>query len=320
MTWVALDDQFFSHPKTLRAGRDARDVFLVAVGYCGQHLTDGLIPAGALPMIGSLAIGGDATECAVKLVAVGLWEETDGGWQVHDYLEYQQSKSQVDHRKEKAAERQTNFRVRRAISKSPMRNAVSNGVSNALYNAPVTPPVAGLPSHIHTDTKGKITSKLDAEGAKPLDADVALSSLCAAIAKASRAILDADALKHLVEQHPALDAKSLVFETEMAAEWIADPAKNKRKRKMGVAFLRNWYSIAEKPREETAHGTNSNGTYSAGANGRGQGTRSAQASAPAHAAQGGGERERDPRFPDPFKRTQERLAAFRAADQADAKT
>src|SRR5260221_510740 len=269
-------------------------------------------------MIGSLAIGGDATESAVKLVEAGLWEETDGGWQVHDYLDYQQSKSQVEHRREKTAERQSNFRVRRAISKTPMRN----GVSNALHNAPVTPLVTGLPSHINTESKGVDSNKGKAEGAKPLaaaDDDKTTDILCARIAKAAGITATSDSLRHLIEQHSSLDANRLVFEAEMAAEWIGDPTRNKRKRKMGVAFLRNWYSIAEKPRED-AHGTNSNGTYSAGANGRGQGTRSTQTSAPAHAAQGGGERERDPRFPDPFKRTQERLAAFRAADQADAKT
>src|SRR5260221_226958 len=191
-------------------------------------------------------------------------------------------------------------------------------VGNPTLHTHATSEVASRTDHIEQTKIPRGTVDIDVAviGAKPPVADADLSSLCAQIAKASRAILDADALKHLVEQHPALDAKSLVFETEMAAEWIADPAKNKRKRKMGVAFLRNWYSIAEKPREETAHGTNSNGTYSAGANGRGQGTRGYQTSAPADTAQGG---ERDPRVPDPFKRTQERLAAFRAADEADAK-
>src|SRR5260221_14370307 len=166
--------------------------------------------------------------------------------------------------------------------------------------------------------RGTVDRDVAVIGAKPPVADADLSSLCAQIAKASRATFDADSLKHLIEQHPTLDAKRLVFETEMAATWIADPTRNKRKRTMTVQFLHGWYKPDENPQEEP-HGTTSNGAQPAGANGRGQGTRSAPASAPAHAAQPG-ERERDPRFPDPFKRTQERLAAFRAADQADAKT
>src|SRR5258707_8811908 len=207
----------------------------------------------------------------------------------------------------------------------PMQPHVASPMQ--LYVAPMQPHVAWvgnptLPTHATSEVasrtdhieqtkilRGTVDIDVAVIGASPPVADADLSSLCAQIAKASRATLDPHALKHLIEQHPTLDAKRLVFETEMAATWIADPTRNKRKRTMTVQFLHGWYKREEQPQEET-HGTNSNGTYSAGANGRGQGTRSAPASAPAHAAQPG-ERERDPRFPDPFKRTQERLAAFR---------
>ena len=41
MPWVKLDDQFFSHPKVLRAGRDARDLYLASLTFCARNKTDG---------------------------------------------------------------------------------------------------------------------------------------------------------------------------------------------------------------------------------------------------------------------------------------
>ena len=96
MTWVRLDDQFFRHPKVLRAGRDARDLYLAALCYAGGALTDGRIPTEALPGLGAEALGSvDSSDAVNRLVGTGLWEAVPEGYLIHDYLRYNPSRQQV---------------------------------------------------------------------------------------------------------------------------------------------------------------------------------------------------------------------------------
>src|SRR5258707_198232 len=168
---------------------------------------------------------------------------------------------------------------------APMQDQLAS-LGNLTLHTHASSELASRTDHIEQTEihRGTVDIDVAVVGASPPVAAAALSSLCAQIAKASRATLDADALKHLIEQHPTLDAKRLIFEAEMAAEWIADPTRNKRKRTMTVQFLHGWYKREEQPQEERAHGTTSNGTYSTGANGSRPGARGATASAPADTA------------------------------------
>ncbi len=154
---------------------------------------------------------------------------------------------------------------------APMQDQLAS-LGNLTLHTHASSELASRTDHIEQTEihRGTVDIDVAVVGASPPVAAAALSSLCAQIAKASRATLDADALKHLIEQHPTLDAKRLIFEAEMAAEWIADPTRNKRKprRTMTVQFLHGWYKREENPQED-AHGTTSNGTYPTTANGRG---------------------------------------------------
>ena len=68
------------------------------------------------------------------------------------------------------------------------------------------------------------------------------------VVRAAGVPLVAERVQRLIEQHPQLREDRLIFEVENAAEWIADPQKNKGgKRKMTVAFLHNWLKRAEQP-------------------------------------------------------------------------
>lgn len=104
MAWVKVDDQFFRHPKVMSAGRDARDLYLVGLCYCAQGLTDGFIPSQALRVLAAEAEIDTGPASAAKLVDVGLWEPTEGGYAIHDYHEYQPSKERVLATREARAE------------------------------------------------------------------------------------------------------------------------------------------------------------------------------------------------------------------------
>lgn len=93
MAWVKVDDTAPEHPKFLMLGRDRLagiGLWLVGLAYSNRYLTDGFIPAGALPGTG------DVTKLAARLVAVCLWERVQGGYRIHDYSDYQPSREETE--------------------------------------------------------------------------------------------------------------------------------------------------------------------------------------------------------------------------------
>lgn len=92
MPWIRLDDQFPDHPKVVEAGPLASWLYVCGIGYCNRLLTDGFIPSGQVRKLADVDNAGDLVKC---LVAVGLWDEAEGGYQVHDFLDYQPSAEQV---------------------------------------------------------------------------------------------------------------------------------------------------------------------------------------------------------------------------------
>lgn len=158
MAWVRLDDRFPHNPKVLKAGPLGLAMQVAAICYCNQHLTDGFLPSQAASHLldfsglamrcwdnGIVGGGVDADWRVVvqDLVEARLWVECEGGWRIHDYLEYQPSKSQVLQARSQNANRQAKW-----------RNAVSNTVSNTVSNGPVTPAPSKNPSKNKKDIEG----------------------------------------------------------------------------------------------------------------------------------------------------------------------
>lgn len=101
MSWIKLDDQIAHHPKFVAAGPTASWLWVCGQSYCARYLTDGLIPASALPTLG---VGNAPAKHADALVSVGLWERVADGYRVHDYHDYQPSKTEVERRRENRRE------------------------------------------------------------------------------------------------------------------------------------------------------------------------------------------------------------------------
>lgn len=141
MAWVRLDDQFHDHPKVVDAGPLAEALFFRGLTYAARYLTDGFVPAGVLRRMGDM----DAVAEAGRLVACGLWETTEGGWLIHDYLDYQPSKERVVEDRAKNARRQDEWRSRqRAVTADAPsneyaeRNAVTNDGVTGVSQVPRT--------------------------------------------------------------------------------------------------------------------------------------------------------------------------------------
>lgn len=128
MGWVTLDDNFPDHPKTLAAGRVAAYVFIVSLCYCRKFHTGGFVPSTALPTLG--ATKGHAQ----ALVASGLWDAVDGGWQVHGYAERYDDTTAKERAEERRRQKQEAGR-RGGIASWQSRSASSRTEAGASASA-----------------------------------------------------------------------------------------------------------------------------------------------------------------------------------------
>lgn len=137
MPWVKLSDDFTDSPKLASIEPTSRpfaiELYIAALCYCGRVLTDGFVPRGQIGrLVDFTASNVDPYAIAADLVAAGLWETAETGYTIHDYLEYQPSREQVEAKRATTRARVTRWRS----------NAKCNGVTNAVSNAaPVPEPV-----------------------------------------------------------------------------------------------------------------------------------------------------------------------------------
>ena len=141
MSWVKLDDQYPDHPKIVDVGPLGMALHVAATCYCARYLTDGFVPAkvinrlinfDGISITESNGVSNAVTNISVteQLTRAGLLEKVDGGYQVHDYLEYNPTGEQVRAERERNKDRQKQYRD---------RNGVSNGVSNGIINDAPSP-------------------------------------------------------------------------------------------------------------------------------------------------------------------------------------
>ena len=101
LPWVRLDTRWAHNPKFLMLAEDKKwkaiCVYWAGLAYSGAHGTAGFIPYYAL----TVATHGTKKE-ASELIAVGLWHPCDGGWQVNDWADYQESNEETERRSKKA--------------------------------------------------------------------------------------------------------------------------------------------------------------------------------------------------------------------------
>jgi len=119
MAWIKIDDQFADHPKIVAAGPLASWLYICGLTYCGRYLTDGWIPRG---QVRKLADVDNPLELAQRLIEIGLWEVVDGGYQVHDYLEYNPPANKI-------------IAIREARSEAGRRGGMASGESKRKANA-----------------------------------------------------------------------------------------------------------------------------------------------------------------------------------------
>ncbi|KAA9133736.1 hypothetical protein [Microbacterium caowuchunii] len=140
MTWFKVDDQLAFNMKVLSAGNPAMGLWVRAGSWSAAQLSDGIVPA---PIVAAL---GGSTEDAASLVAVGLWHEVEGGWEFHDWAEYQPTKEQVLAQRKSTAERVAKHRAKRGGNDggNESGNGVEVGVRNGVTGGATSDVSAGV--------------------------------------------------------------------------------------------------------------------------------------------------------------------------------
>ena len=145
MVWFNVDDGLTTSPKVLAIPREQRLVCIglwtMAGSWSGQHLTDGEIPEFMLAEWGADLSHGTA------LVDVGLWQKTSKGYRFHAWKEYQQSRADVEAKRERDRQRKQEYREKALVRRGavPVGQTGDNGGTPHGIHEESSPPSPTLP-------------------------------------------------------------------------------------------------------------------------------------------------------------------------------
>ncbi|MFF9554555.1 hypothetical protein ACF1DY_01805 [Streptomyces albus] len=116
MPWVRLDDRFPTNRKVRLLSDGAFRLYVSAICWSAENLTDGRIKAAELRLVADVR---SAKKRADELVEAGLWEPTDDGWLIHDYHEYQPTAARVHAERKAKTARQQRWREKKNSDQPP---------------------------------------------------------------------------------------------------------------------------------------------------------------------------------------------------------
>ncbi len=139
MPWVRLDDRFPSHRKVALLSDRAFRLYVAALCWSSENLTEGRISDRELPHVARLR---GIKTAAKELEDARLWDRAGDGWDIHDFLEYNPDRARVQADREANAARQKAWRERKRAEREAKRaaeeaarNADRNGVTQDSENA-----------------------------------------------------------------------------------------------------------------------------------------------------------------------------------------
>jgi hypothetical protein len=111
--WTRLDDSLIDHSKVCRAGQllgkngmgMTIGFFSVALMWTNKHLTDGFLPGDVVKQFPHFE---KPLALADALSKAGLLEKVDGGFQIHDFGDFNVSAAKVKRRRKEDRERKRN--------------------------------------------------------------------------------------------------------------------------------------------------------------------------------------------------------------------
>jgi hypothetical protein len=216
VTWGKVDDKLHMHPKVLDAGVDAMGLWVLALSHCCGYLTDGYVSE----KIAARLVGDHdrAIDLAGKLVTAGLWHVSEeGGWDFHDWAEYQPTATQVAEERERksnagraAGKASAQRRAQRTSNDSsttvqrPVEQTVDD--SSRGISTPVPVPSRTRTQEQDTDVFDSLESEPPRQGVTPITATGIAAAAFDAYAAALRSVLGTVVLDQRYGQPELRDA------------------------------------------------------------------------------------------------------------------
>lgn len=157
MTWVKLSDEFPRHEKVDDLSDGAFRLHIAALCHASDQLTDGFVREKIVARLVPTFRKTQPTE----LVQARLWHPTEGGWLIHDYLDYNPSAESVRAERKAAADRMRNARSGKRSGeqqgeRSGEQSANGTGTSGRSSGSPSSSPLlVSRPSSSSEPTSGE---------------------------------------------------------------------------------------------------------------------------------------------------------------------
>lgn len=110
--WARLSTHWYLDPRLLGVSAEAELLYVRAMAWCKEMLSDGAVPRGAMRYLDAKL--SDADSAAGELVASGAWQVADDGWRfpASSWVKWQGTRSDVEALRTAAAERKRAYRAR----------------------------------------------------------------------------------------------------------------------------------------------------------------------------------------------------------------
>lgn len=105
MPFFQVDDQFHSHPKTAWLSDAAVALWTRAGSHCAAYLTDGFVDDDTVRRLGGKPRAVEQLLTVKTPHTSPLWFRVEGGYQFHDWDQYQPTSAEVKENRRKARER-----------------------------------------------------------------------------------------------------------------------------------------------------------------------------------------------------------------------
>ena len=142
--YAKLSNEFWRSPSVMEmldTNPAALGYYVAAVSYASDNLTDGLIEERVAKH--SLHVPEDVINF---LVEIGKWETVEGGWLIHNYAKWQNSREQIEAARERDRNRKANNRS----------EDIPNGIQSESENTP-----DGIQPAVNQNTKPKHNNQND---------------------------------------------------------------------------------------------------------------------------------------------------------------
>lgn len=97
MPWANLDDKFPAHPKVVRLSDAAFRLHVSGICYSAQHLTNGVVERDAVRLL----VPRFRKAALDELLTKEQWRAHPDGYEIHDYLQWNRSREQVEQERDR---------------------------------------------------------------------------------------------------------------------------------------------------------------------------------------------------------------------------